>query len=96
MIMSFLEIFNGCEVLIENSVSRVTVRHHDACRVISDSYAEWRNFQFAQNNLYRFFFFFLHTLSSTITFRLEFVLFYQIYAQITTFSDQEIFGSVPI
>ena len=25
-------IFNGCEVLIENSVTRVTVRHHEACR----------------------------------------------------------------
>ena len=25
-----IRIFNGCEVLIENSVTRVTVRHHEA------------------------------------------------------------------
>ena len=28
-----IRIFNGCEVLIENSVRRVTIRHHEACRV---------------------------------------------------------------
>ena len=27
-------IFNKCEVLIENSATRVTVRHHEACRVM--------------------------------------------------------------
>ena len=38
-------IFNGCEVLIENSVTRVTVRHHSAvrhhvaCRVMPNSYS---------------------------------------------------------
>ena len=47
------------------------------------SYPEWRNFQFEPNNHYRLFF--LHTLLSTITFRLEYVLFYQFYATITTF-----------
>ena len=31
-------IFNGCEVLIENSVTRVTVRHHEACRMMPISY----------------------------------------------------------
>ena len=69
-------IFNGCEVLIENSVTRVTVWHH-----------EWQNFQFAPKNHYGLFF--LHTLPSTIAFRLEYVLFYQFYAKITTFFDQE-------
>ena len=69
---------------IENSVTRVTVRHHKACRVMPNSYPEWRNFQFAPNNHYRFFF--LHTLPSTIAFRLECVLFCHIYAEITTFS----------
>ena len=33
-----IRIFNGCEVLIENSVTRVTVRHHEACRVMPNSY----------------------------------------------------------
>ena len=33
-----IRIFNGCEVLIENSVTRVTVRHHEACRVMPNRY----------------------------------------------------------
>ena len=33
-----IRIFNGFEVLIENSVTRVTVRHHEACRVMPNSY----------------------------------------------------------
>ena len=33
-----IRIFNGCEVLTENSVMRVTVRHHKACRVMPNSY----------------------------------------------------------
>ena len=45
---------------------------------------EWRNFQFAPKKHYGFFF--LHTLPSPIAFRLEYVLFYQIYANITIFS----------
>ena len=32
-----IRIFNGCEVQIENSVTRVTVRHHEARRVIANS-----------------------------------------------------------
>ena len=34
-----IRLFNGCEVLIENSVMRVyvTVRHHEACRVMPNS-----------------------------------------------------------
>ena len=35
---SNVRIFNGCEVLIGNSVTRVTVRHHKACRVMPNSY----------------------------------------------------------
>ena len=34
-------IFNGCEVRIENSVTRVTVQHHKACRVMLNSYSQW-------------------------------------------------------
>ena len=43
---------------------------------------EWQNFQFALRNHYGFFF--LHTLPSTIAFRLEYVLFNHFYAKITT------------
>ena len=32
-----IRIFNGCEVRIENSVTRVTVRHHDACLTLFDA-----------------------------------------------------------
>ena len=43
------------------------------------------------------FFVFLHTLPSTvIAFRLEYVLFYQFYAQIATFLDQEKRGTAPL
>ena len=55
---------------------------------------KWRNFQFALKNHYGFFF--LHTLPSTIAFRLEYVLFYQFYTKITTFFDQEKFGTTPL
>ena len=41
-------------------------------------------------------FFFLHTLPSTIAFRFEYVLFYQFYAKITTFLDQEKFDMAPL
>ena len=50
-----VRIFNGCEVRIENSVTTVTVRHHEACWVMPNSYPERRNCQFAPNNHYRFF-----------------------------------------
>ena len=36
--MQSIKIFNGCEVLIDNSVTRVTVRHHEARRVMPNSY----------------------------------------------------------
>ena len=55
---------------------------------------KWQNFQFAPKNHYGFFF--LHTLPLTIAFRFEYVLFYQFYAKITTFSDQEKFLHVDI
>ena len=33
-----IRIFNGFEVWIENSVKSVTVQHHEACRVMPNSY----------------------------------------------------------
>ena len=40
----FTRIFNGCEVQIEKSVTRVTVRQHEACRVMPNSYWSDRTF----------------------------------------------------
>ena len=47
-------VFNGCEVRTENSVTRDTVRHHNACQAMPNSYPQWQNFQFAPNNHYEF------------------------------------------
>ena len=46
MVLSFwtIRIFDGCEVLIENSVTRVTVRLHKACRGMPNSYPRDRLF----------------------------------------------------
>ena len=38
----------------------------------------------------------MHTLPLIIAFRLEYVLFYQFYAKITTFFDHEKFGMAPL
>ena len=35
-----IRIFNGCEVRTENSVTRVTVRHREACLVMPNNYPE--------------------------------------------------------
>ena len=75
-------------MLIENSVTRVT----ELCD--AKQLPESRNFKFALKNHYGFFF--LHTLPSTVAFRLEYVLLYLFYATITTFFDQEKFGTAPI
>ena len=63
-------------MLIENSVARVTVRHHEACRVMPNSYPEWWNFQFATNNHYGFFF--LYTLPSQLHLCLKICYFIKI------------------
>ena len=49
-----------------------------------NSYPEWRNIPSAPNNHFRFFF--LHTLPSSIIFKLWHALFYQFYAEISIFS----------
>ena len=84
VVVKNIKIFNGCEMQIDNSVTKLTVRHHEACRMMPNSYPEWWNFQFAPINHY--WFFFLHTLPSTIVFKLEYALFYQFYAKICIFS----------
>ena len=67
------ENINGCVVRIENFVTRVTVRYHEAFRLMPNRYSEWRKFQFAPNN--NFWLFFLHSLPSTISSKLEYALF---------------------
>ena len=42
---------NGCEVRIGNFVTRVTVRHHEACRLMPNSYPEWQYFHFAAKHI---------------------------------------------
>ena len=69
---------------IENSVTRIAVRHHEDCRVMPNSYPELPNFQFAPYKHCKFFF--LPTLHSTIVCKGECALFYQFYAEINTFS----------
>ena len=66
------------------SVTKVTVRHHE---VMPHSYPEWWNFQFAPKSHYGFFF--LHTLPSTIVFKLEYALLYQFYATMCCFSTKQ-------
>ena len=93
MVCKIIRIFNGCESLIENSVTRVTIRHHEACRVMPNSYPNDGIINLHRRTIMDFIF--LHTLPSTIAFRLEYVLFYQFYAKISTFFDQEQFGTAP-
>ena len=71
-----IRILNGCEVRIENSITKVSL-------VMLNSCPEWWNFQFALNNYYRFFF--LHTLPLTTAFKLKCVLFCLFHAKISTF-----------
>ena len=93
IIITVIRIFNGCEVLIENSVTKVTVRHHKSCRVMPNCYPSDGIFNLHRRTIMDFFF--LNTLPSTIAFRFEYVLFYQVYAKITRFFDQEKFSTVP-
>ena len=49
-------IYNGSSVQIENSVTRVTVRHHEACSASlgkpcdAEQLPSWRNIQSAPHN----------------------------------------------
>ena len=46
-----MRIFNGYEVLIENFVTRVTVRYHEACRVMPNSYPSVGIFSFHRRTI---------------------------------------------
>ena len=54
-----ISIFHGCMVWIAKSVTRVTDRHHKACRVMPNSDPEWRIFLSIPYTHDRYFF--LHT-----------------------------------
>ena len=56
-----------------------------ATESLPNCYSEWQNFQFASNKPYGFGFF-LQILSQIIAFKLKYVLFYQFYTKISTFS----------
>ena len=78
-------------MLIENSVTRVTVRLHERCRTVT-----WVTEFSICTEEPLWILFFLHTLPLTVAFRLEYVLFYQFCAKITKFFDQEKFGTAPL
>ena len=54
-----ISIFHGCMVWIEKSFTRVTDRHHEACRVMPNSDPEWQIFLSTPYIHDRYFF--LHT-----------------------------------
>ena len=83
-----IRIFNGCEVLIENSVTRVTVRHQ--CRVMPNSYPSDGIFIWTIMDSFSCIFF-LRQLHLDLN-----VLFYPFYAKITKCFDQEKFGTAPL
>ena len=74
-----ISVFNGSEVRIENSVTTVTVQHHEACRVMPTVILSEGTFNLHQRTIMDIFF--LHTFPSTIAFRLEYVFVYQFYAE---------------
>ena len=65
----------ACEVRIENSVTRVTDRHHEACRTVIQSDGIFNSYRATT----------LDTFPSTTVCKLGFVLFYQFNAEINTF-----------
>ena len=71
-------------MLIENSVTRDNCSASRGSPSDAEQLPSWRNFQFAPNNHYRFFF--LHTLPLAIVFKLGYVFFNQFYAEISIFS----------
>ena len=50
-----IRIFNGCGMWIKKSVTRVTVKHPEAFRLMPNSYPKCRHFQSSPNNHYRSF-----------------------------------------
>ena len=91
-----IRIFNGCEVLIENSVTRVTVRHHEACRVMPNSYSSDEIFSLHWRTIMDYCSCILDL--GQLHLDLNMCCFYQVYAKITTYMyfDQGKFGTSPL
>ena len=87
-----IRIFNGCEVLIENSVTRVTVRHHEACRVMPNSYSSDGIFSLYGRTIMDYFSCILYLWQL----HLNLNMCYQFYAKINAFFNQEKYGTAPL
>ena len=72
-----IRIFNGCEVWIENSITRITVQHHKTCPCDGIFNSHWTTIIDS---------FFLHTLPSMVVFKLEYAVFDLFYAGINAFA----------
>ena len=83
-----IRIFNGCEVLIKNSLTRVTVRHQ--CRVMPNSNPSDGIFIWTIMDSFSCILF-LRQLHLGLN-----VLFYSFYAKITKCFDQEKFGTASL
>ena len=94
-----VRIVNGCEMRIDNSVTRVTVRHHGACRVMpnSKSYLSDGIFNLHRKTIMDSFscVLFLRQLHLDLNMFVCFFFFF-FYAKITTVFDQETFGIAPL
>ena len=80
-------------MLIENSVTRVTVLHHEACQVMPNSYPSDGIFNLHRRTI-------MDSFSCILFLRqlhldLNMCFLYQFYAKITTFFDQEKFSTAP-
>ena len=84
----------GADWKFRHEVTRVTVRHHEACKEMPNSYPSDRIFNLHRRTIMDSF--------SCILFRRQLHLdfnkccFYQFYATISTFFDQEKFGTAPL
>ena len=74
---------NGCEVWIENSISRINVQHYKACRVMLNNELEWQPLWIL----------FLHTIPSTMAFKLKYAL--PIIGYNNLHIGQDMFGWLP-
>ena len=79
-------------MLIKNSVTRVTDGHHKACRVMLNSYPSDGIFNLHRRTI-------MDSFSCILFHRqlhLDLNMCYPFYAKITTFFDQEKFGTAPL
>ena len=83
-------------MLIKNSVTRVTVRHHGVCWVMLNCYPSDGIFNLHRRTIMDSFSCILFLRQLHLDLNTVYVLFYQFYARITTFFDQEQFDTAPV